>query len=157
MPAPTLAVNPKVPKPALGEPGDSSKKPADDDHHLCGNANCSKSKIAGLVVACILVAVLLAIVIGVVVKKSWDRHRHTKYKKLTILLMGCTVNVMYIAINVYFCWCHTPCGCLPMPFVLFSVKIFMYVILCVDMELQHFFFYCYKTLIFKAFMRQVDT
>ena len=72
----------------MGGPGDSSKKPADDDHHLCRNANCSKSKIAGLVVACILVAVLLAIVIRVVVKKSWDRYRHTKYKKIDYHIDG---------------------------------------------------------------------
>jgi len=90
IPAPTSAVTPDVSTSGklstkLEGP---TKEPSDKDNRLCGNANCSKSKVAGLVVACALVAVLLAIVILVVVKKSWDRHRHKKYRKIDYLIDG---------------------------------------------------------------------
>ena len=90
IPAPTSRVKPDVStsgKPSTKLEG-PTKEPSEKDNRLCGNANCSKSKVAGLVVACVLVAVLLAIVILVVVKKSWDRHRHKKYRKIDYLIDG---------------------------------------------------------------------
>ena len=66
--------------------GGLEKEP--NDRKLCGNADCSHSKAAGLVVACLLVALLLVIIVLAVVKKSWDRHRSKKYKRIDYLIDG---------------------------------------------------------------------
>ena len=69
--------------------GDSGlDKDPNSDNRLCGNADCSNSKAAGLVVACLLVTFLLIIVILVVLKKSWERHRSKKYKRIDYLIDG---------------------------------------------------------------------
>ena len=87
-----VADNAKTSNDKLAPTSDGSsgpdKEPNSDDGRLCGNADCSNSKAAGLVVACLLVTFLLIIIIVVVLKKSWERHRSRKYKRIDYLIDG---------------------------------------------------------------------
>ena len=93
-PAPTAVVNKVADTTSndkvmpTSDSGSGPNKDPNSDSRLCGNTDCSNSKAAGLVVACLLVAFLLIVVILVVLKKSWERHRSKRYKRIDYLIDG---------------------------------------------------------------------